>query len=108
MEKIDSLITEVRLLREQQAGLTTQIALSNQAQEYQKESIDAAHKQLREHGDKIGDLMIAEGQNKKARWAVWAGSLSLVGMFLISAYDTFTTAMIPRAEASDHGRSKEK
>jgi len=88
---IKELTEKIAELTAQQSVLATQIALSNQAASFHKDSLDSAHKQLRDHNGKINDLIAAESQNKKARGAVWLAAFSLAGMFILSAYDSFHT-----------------
>lgn len=99
MEGFKELSVKIDLLMERQSKLITMIELSNQAAAFHKASLDAAHEHIREHDDAINSLLTAESENKKARKAVWLAAVSLAGMFLISAWDTFSERIISPAKA---------
>lgn len=107
MEGFKELSVKIDLLMERQSKLITMIELSNQAAAFHKASLDAAHDHIREHDDAINSLLAAEGENRKARKAVWLAAVSLAGMFLISAWDTFSERFIPQAQAEQRGRHED-
>lgn len=90
----------VDLLRSINKGiceLNVQMAVSNERME-QLQKADAEHqKALIDHADRIVVLEKAEDKNGTARAAAWLAAISLAGMLIISAWDSWEARVQEKA-----------
>lgn len=91
--------------------LNIQFAVLNERMEQQQKAITELEEVRAEHASRIVELEKAEDKNGTARAAAWLAAISLAGMMIISAWDSWKANVdeqakqaVKRAEVSNGNR----
>jgi hypothetical protein len=93
MDRIESLLSDhvqkLSAIHAQQGEILTQIALIHERQGQKQKDIEAIQEIQKGHAESLHRLDKAEDKNSTARAAAWVGAISLAGMLLISAWNSW-------------------